>query len=528
MNASTGTHRTAEQLSDLLSIGAALFVVLGAKLVLIKVLGAQVPYWDQWDGEAAHLYKPYLEGTLTWEQLLASHNEHRILFTRLWSLALLEINGVWSPKLQMVANAVLHVSVLVLLLVWLTRGLSVARRWFLCAVTAAVYAIPFGWGNTLAGFQSQFYFVFGFSMASLWAFSTATPFSGRWLAGLLLSVAAFFSMASGALTLIAIITLLGLQIAFQIRSRSWKEIVSPVLLIGVSIAMLLSVTDVPGHDPLKADGIQSFLGAFLKVAGWPAFFPQFGAVLLNAPIAILFFRALIERRRPDDPVWAPIAVMLWLGTQWLSFSYGRAIAPIAPRYLDTYSIGIVINCAAALYLMRGPASRWAAAWLVVGLSFFAMAVMVDAAPNALRGAAKRHAHYKAQTENLSAFLASGDLSHLQNKSRLAVPYPDPMRLAAIAGDPTIRKILHPRLTGTRVAPLSLPGGISTIARNAQVAVMRSGPLMVFFGFALFGYGAIRCWVSRPPKKIAADPDRAPVEGSIGARRRAAPPHKAND
>ena len=65
-------------------------VVLGSKLLFIQLFGSNLPFWDQWDAEGAGLFKPYLEGTLGPEHLFASHNEHRILFTRLLELAMLE------------------------------------------------------------------------------------------------------------------------------------------------------------------------------------------------------------------------------------------------------------------------------------------------------------------------------------------------------------------------------------------------------------------------------------------------------
>ncbi len=41
-----------------------------------------VPFWDQWDGEAASLYLPLMNDGLTWHQMFTLHNEHRIFFTR--------------------------------------------------------------------------------------------------------------------------------------------------------------------------------------------------------------------------------------------------------------------------------------------------------------------------------------------------------------------------------------------------------------------------------------------------------------
>ena len=47
--------------------------------------------------------------------LVSPHNEHRIALTRLYSLALLEANGQWDPRLQMTANALIAVGIAVFL-----------------------------------------------------------------------------------------------------------------------------------------------------------------------------------------------------------------------------------------------------------------------------------------------------------------------------------------------------------------------------------------------------------------------------
>ena len=78
---------------------ALLLVILGAKLWIIQVYGSPLPYWDQWD-EAKLVFKPWLEGHLTWGALFAAHNEHRIVFTRLLDLLELRLNGQWDPELQ--------------------------------------------------------------------------------------------------------------------------------------------------------------------------------------------------------------------------------------------------------------------------------------------------------------------------------------------------------------------------------------------------------------------------------------------
>ena len=87
-------------------VAGALFVV-GAKCWMIARYGNPTPFWDQWDAEGSLLYPRFFDGSLRLSDLVAAHNEHRILLTRLWSLLLLELEGYWDPILQMAANAVL-------------------------------------------------------------------------------------------------------------------------------------------------------------------------------------------------------------------------------------------------------------------------------------------------------------------------------------------------------------------------------------------------------------------------------------
>jgi len=80
---------------------------LGARLWLIRQFGTPLPFWDQWD-EVWVVYLPYFHGKLSLAALFSSHNEHRILLTRLYDLALLLLNRQWDNQVQMTANAFLY------------------------------------------------------------------------------------------------------------------------------------------------------------------------------------------------------------------------------------------------------------------------------------------------------------------------------------------------------------------------------------------------------------------------------------
>jgi hypothetical protein len=473
-------HQSRELSADtrnlLLAITPALMIILGSKLVLIRHFGSVTPYWDQWDGDAALLYKPFIEGHLTFTELISSHNEHRIFFTRILDLVELELFGVWSPLLQMVVNALLHIATLTLFFWLLLRTLDSVGRVLVLLFAVFFFAVPFDWENTLSGFQSQFYFVFGFSVIALMLYQSAESFSLQWWAAIVLSAAAYFSMASGAMTVLAGFAVAALQMLLGVRARSRKEFAGLVLLAALFAVQLAFVRHVPGHE-----GAIDFVHALLETAGWPCPWPF--ALVINIPAVVL--AATILRQRPDRTSydWLLLMMFLWIGTQWLTLAYGRGVYPTAPRYADTLAIGPLLNIAAAWRLfgkaLNGLAlARTGALYrgrdgkrllhpaATVAVLFAVAGVAVAGSVHPLDGAKLRGAGYVAQTANLRAFIRTGDMSHLQNKPFLSIPYPNPQRLASLASDSTIRSLLVPDLTSNPLrTDLLLPAWLTHLFRG---------------------------------------------------------------
>src|SRR6266851_3912548 len=50
-------------------------LVFSAKLLLMRENPVTVPFWDQWDGEAAVLFVPYQQESLAWRTMFDFHNE---------------------------------------------------------------------------------------------------------------------------------------------------------------------------------------------------------------------------------------------------------------------------------------------------------------------------------------------------------------------------------------------------------------------------------------------------------------------
>ena len=477
-----------------LTWASAFLTILGAKLFLVNQFGSNVPFWDQWDAEAINLYNPYLNGTLHFGDLFAAHNEHRIFVTRVFNLILLEFNGLWFPRLQMVANALLHVAVLTGMVIVLGRQLPPISRLALAAFVALAFSLPFGWENTLAGFQSQFYFVFGFSFLAIMLTVSEKAFSLRWCLGFLALLVASVSMSSGVLAIFAIICVCALQMLLDERQRNSIEVIGLLVLFLAFLLIYQTVPVVEAHEILKASSIGEFVSALVTVAAWPIPFGLLAAVLLNLPIFTLLVITVLKRRAATRVVWLLLGTMAWVALQWVSFAYGRAEIATSSRYTDTLMIAVVVNFAAALYLATfTPARNWWAA--VVYCLAVAVAITVFGLP-AIQQARDRGNSYEVQIANMRAFYATQDLAAMKALPYFSLPYYDIDRLAMIANLPAIVSVLHPDVTGRPVtANLLLPHQVNWLFRAVQLSLLIAAPYLVAFGILSFifsGFQILRC------------------------------------
>lgn len=459
-----------------------LLVIFGIKLVLIDRYGTITPYWDQWNGEGLYIYKPFLSGQLTLQNLIASHNEHRIFFSRILSLLELEAFGVWFPELQMGVNAVIHTAAIGLLLWLLLPALDTAGRMCALFATLILYAVPFGYENTLGAFQSPFYFLFAFSLISVWLFHLDNAFSVRWFAALFFGIASYFNIASGALTILAGFSLCSLQIILGARDRSRKELAALAVLLAVVSVELAYIHHVQKHDALQTRGLLDFAASFLMLAAWP--FPPILAIIVNAPMVCVLIKLFRGRPAHGAYPWLLTGLFFWLGTQWLALVYGRGEAVLAGRYLDTLVLGPILNVAALAWLTQSfRDARLATSLALVGFLLALSYVVALSSPTVLRGAAAKGERYAKVTATMQAYLKSGDIGRLENKA--IIPYPDPKRLAQMASDPTIRSILHPGLTGSGLrADMLLPGWLTWLFRASFILLVGSGQLIIGVGLGL--------------------------------------------
>lgn len=430
-----------------LSCAAALFlIIVGSKLWLINTAGTDLPYWDQWNAEAGSLFIPYINKTLSIVDLFKPHNEHRIFFTRLLSLGLMLFNHQWDARLAMVVNAIIH-SLSAVILFWIMIRLEGPKALGLGFLAVALaFSLPFSWENTLAGFQSQFYFLFLFSLLSIALLVLHKPMSIVWFAGVITAVASIFTMASGFLSICAVFLIITLRLLKE--PETWKAGI--ITLLGcfmiIVISLLLTVT-VKGHEVFRIRSFMAFVTAMGRNLAWPNIKHPRLAVVSMLPMIMLIFHYIRSRERNLKAEEMTIGLGFWVVLQSAAIAYARGGGiSIARRYMDIMSMGMVVNAFSIVLLLTRYHNRsrtgriWPALfgiWIILcgtGLVSLTSQTLRNEIP-------LRKYYYNQQAAHVRAFVATDDIRHLTGKQGEEIPYPCPYYLAQILRDPIIRKLL---------------------------------------------------------------------------------------
>jgi hypothetical protein len=399
------------------------------------------PAWlDQWDGEAETLYQPWQNGTLNLRHWFAPHNEHRIFFTRLLALGLLRWNHQWDPRLQMVVNA--GIFALVFCGLFLALGKTGPGFRVVCWTLLAILgSAPYGATNTLLGFQSQFYFLTGFSLLAIAGLVNGPAGSPFWIAGLVGGCAALVSMGSG---LAAPLAVCGALLVGAGRSgagwneairEKWVTILAACLLTGAGL--WLRVTP-PDHERLAAKSAGDFVAFLIACLSWPGSPMALLAVFVWLPFAGFLVSYVRRRTRDEAGERFVLGLGFWVLIQAAALAVARANSPeqLESRYTNILAFGVLAN-AICLVWLREALTRFrkvlagsAILWLIVTGTGLLRASFDGSA-----FAWKQTMEYRRAAT--AGFVATQD----RNILNAAPPHPDVPRIAGLLEDPAIQAIL---------------------------------------------------------------------------------------
>ena len=428
---------------------AVFLTVAGSKFALIAHFGVNIPFGDQWDGEGQATYLPWLEDRFGFSDLFRAHNEHRIVLSRIWSLLLLESNGLWDPLLQMIANAVLLASTATVLFLCLS-GIDKRSNALLAGGVAWLCSVPLNWENTLWGFQSNFYLLTLFSIAAIWTFTTHPWGTIRWWIGWIFLAFACFSLGSGFFAAIATCGVAVLQVSLSPKEVLGRRfaIAFASLVAAVALCFLLLA---PKGSGGSLQPLGSAMGNFLGMLAWPLSGATWAFLIVQAP-AIGATILLVIRRRPfPAKVATLLGLVLWTFLQGGAISLTRDIG--GSRYWDMFVVGLASNLALLVWLTRQLTSPLLKHLFPIACSCWCLTLSVATVFDfihyqlpTLHHLNEVRSHHATQ---LKGYLISEAPDYLNPATRQVMPLHSNMEaLKTLLDTPALRQILPPEFQPT--------------------------------------------------------------------------------
>lgn len=425
-------------------------LILGSRLWFIQQFGNSVPIWDQWNGEGANLFIPWLDGTLSWDAIFSAHNEHRIVFTRLFSLLLLVLNDTqWDPLVEIVANILLSLAMAIFLVIILRQLLGKSAENLIIFSIAFLWGIPYGWENILSGFQSAFYLMILFSLLALWGVLLHENFTTKWWLGILCALFAYFNLATGFFAAVVIIAIKLYLIVIEPNQRRAHLVTLTIcgVIVGLSILFTTIIPSLHAENPYYVSKL-AFLAAFGRYLAWPWVAPFIDnprislflcLPILYLPFSIFTFRILWLRLKPSPAELFILALGGWVILQTASMGYARGIflGPAA-RYMDILALGTLANLL-ALYLLPFSLSlatihgRIIRLWMIF-VAYGVLGLYVTNFPIVEQQRTQRAEFLK----NTREFLLTDDINTLKDKP---IPFISMGHLAEWIRNPQLRRIL---------------------------------------------------------------------------------------
>ncbi len=427
-------------------IGLVALVAVLVRLVYVQLFSSPLAFWDQWDAEAAHLLKPWIEGHFGVEHLFHAHNEHRILPTKLLTISIYEITGRWSNMDQARFAAILYGAIPAMLIWAATKDASIRYRGALAALALLFAVLPFSWENVLVGFQSQFYFMLTASIAAL-ILAARYHDSPAAAAGVFaLSVFACTSMASGLIAPLVAVCVYVLAIVF-LPGRRWPALVTSAILLVLALVAYLTIPQLPAHQTLRPETPLAFLDAVNHMLSWPVSSYHLAMLALWAPAPIvLAARARGRRITRTDVVMA--GLYGWSVAQVLAIAAGRGqgMIDMHPRYTELLIPGFFANAWFALSLFTDRSllpTRGRLFAIAIPAVFLIVLVggLIVRTPVDFHELRMRSHQMTAQRTNTLHYLHTNDPA-VFDKPLGAPPYPDHARLKVLLDTPAIRQALH--------------------------------------------------------------------------------------
>jgi hypothetical protein len=447
-------------------LGAMLFA--GLRLSQLHEGVSWAPYLDQWDAEVLGLMLPLQTDTLTWSTMVAAHNEHRIVLTRVLSIAVALINGEWDNRVFAVIGVMLSAAAVAGVVAVTLHAFGGRGGAIVASLTLLPAAWSCDWENLFSGFQTQFHFLTLFSLLALGLLVARRGGAWTMTAGLVAVGLAVLSLGSGAITAVAALVVLVARRWAGVGRGGGDGVVLVVLVALVGAAWAMRV-DFSAHAQLRPATLVAAVWAFFEYGGWPLPGGWVGFGCLWLPWAWLAVQVVTRQRRPSGFVLLVIGFGVWLLLQALALAWQRAglLPQVSSRYTGILLWSGWVNAAAGLIILQGrpAARRWmvlGAAWVTlwVGSGFYQSYALYE--PHRKQFVAQM----RSQEVALREFMATDDEQRWATVPAAAIPYRYLPRLIRDLREPALQQVL----------PAPLRRDLARAQGPAAIAAVTPGPL----------------------------------------------------
>ena len=387
-----------------------------------------MPYWDDW-GIAGFLHS-FLNGEIGFADFFAPVNEHRMLFNRLISVFVFNLNQQqWDPMVMMIINSGLWTLCGLLLLTIAKTHQKEFKPLAFVVLILAIWLYPVSPVNTLWGVQTHNYMMILLSVSGCW-FINQKALSGLWWLGLACLFCAGLSMAGGSFAAVAVVVVFALIcITDQAQRKDHLITLFAATLaaaFGLSLIYLQSASSPPSGETFNL--VNSAL-TFAKSMSWPKTPNAWPFLIFLIPPVWLLLEILMRKSSPSALVRFTLCLYLFVTIIALAIAVARAFNGEGPsrRYLEFLALGSIASALALLLIQTETNTikkSLILAWVIIFVS--ALPFQIEIMRYTLKD---RQETVPFQTENVRQFIFQEDESALNDKAFRHIPFHNGQMLA---------------------------------------------------------------------------------------------------
>lgn len=295
--------------------------------------GVNVLWWDEW--ELVPLLQKVHDNMLTFKDLFAQHNEHRLLFPYIFMLAIIELTKLNTIYEMYFSWFLTNLTFIILFKMYQKGKTSTYSSLLLFTPVALIFFTPRQFENIFMGWQIQYYLGILGVVASIYFLNKTDKVDYNFLMAIICGIVASFSVINGLL-----IWIIGIMV---ILSRSRNKLLAEWILAGILTYIAFFYDWVrPSYHKIGFD-----ISYFLTNIGSPLSWEKTTALYIGGSVillSIVVFIYLFKYKFINDNI-VPISLMAFSLLSAIMLTFGRSgfgvEQALSSRYISFTLLGVI-------------------------------------------------------------------------------------------------------------------------------------------------------------------------------------------